>query len=233
MPAYQFSPFAIPAAVTAALLLLFAIVLVLTRFSRISIAMFSISVAAAAWQIACVFMDLAVDAPTALRWARVGSAIVPFLAPAVYQLVVSLLDIAGRRRVVSAVAWFIAAQFAIAGLTTTYVVSGVRHFRWGFYPTFTLAGRVLHPLLFGVLLALAIVELSRAYPSSKGTERSRMRLFVIAIAVGSVAAVDLLPAIGIAVYPFGWAALLSSVGVVIYTARKYGLTPINPSPAAA
>ena len=66
MLAYHFSPFAIPPAVTAAVVMTFAIVLVLTRFSRTSLAMFTMSVAAAAWQVACVFMYLAVDSRTAL-----------------------------------------------------------------------------------------------------------------------------------------------------------------------
>jgi diguanylate cyclase (GGDEF)-like protein/PAS domain S-box-containing protein len=228
MSAYQFSLFAIPPAVTAAVVMLCAIWIVLTRFSRTSVAMFSMVVAAAAWQAAGVFMYLAVDARTALIWARIGCACVPFLAPAVYQFVASIIDTASHRRIISRLAWVAAAQFAIVTLTTDYLVSGVRRFPWGFYPTYNVAARVLYPLFFGGLLIAAVVGIVRTYPSSKGTERIRIRIFTIALGIGCLAAIDFLPAYGIVIYPFGWAAVLTCTAISIYTVRKHGL-PIRPS----
>src|ERR1700737_1349325 len=128
MPAYHFSPFAIPPAVTAAVVMSFAIVIVLTRFSRTSMAMFSVSVAAAAWQVACVFMYLAADSRTALIWARVGCACVPFIAAAVYEFVGPILESVKHHRIVSLVAWLLGAQFAVLALTTGYLISDVRRF---------------------------------------------------------------------------------------------------------
>src|SRR5437667_12785019 len=87
MPAYHLSPFAIPPAVTAAALMTFAILVALTRFSRTSMAMFSVSVAAAAWQLTRVFMYIAVDSRTALLWVWLGFACVEFIAPVAYQFV--------------------------------------------------------------------------------------------------------------------------------------------------
>src|SRR2546425_597796 len=231
MTAYHFSPFAIPPAVTAAAVMSFAIVIVLTRFSRTSVAMFSVCVAAAAWQVARVFVYLAVDSHTALVWARVGCACVPFIAPAVYQFVASILESANHRRIVSIVAWLVAAQFAVLALTTNYFIADVRRFWWGFYPTYNTAARVLYPLFCGSLFIAALVDIVRAYPSSNGRERSRIRLFTIAMGIGCVAAIDFLPAYGIAIYPFGWAALLASTAVSIYTIRKYGLAIVPALPA--
>src|SRR3984893_10798700 len=194
MPAYHFSPFAIPAAVTAAVVMSFAIVVVLTRFSRTSMALFCVSLAAAAWQVACVFMFIASDARTALFWARVGCASLPFAAAAVYQFVTTILESANHRRIVSAVAWLVAAQLAVLRLATRYVVTDVRRFWWGFYPTFNPAARVVYPLFCGGLLAAAIFEMVRAYPESRGPERHRIRLFTIALGIGCLAAIDFLPA---------------------------------------
>jgi len=231
-PAYQFSPFAIAPAVTAAVMMLFAIRIMLTGFSRTSMAMFSISVTAAAWQGAFVFMDLAADPRTALIWARVGCACVPLMAPAVYQFVVSILDVARHRRIISSLGWLVAAQFGILTRATDYLVTGVRRFWWGFYPAYNVAARVPYLLFFGGLLAAAVVEIVRGYPSSKGIERKRIRLFTIALVIGYLAAVDFLAVYGIAVYPFGWAALLGYTAVAIYTVTKHGLVPITPSLAA-
>src|SRR5437867_6059924 len=231
MPLYHFSPFAIPPAVTVTVVMGFAILIAVTRFSRTSMAMFSVAVAAAGWQVSRVFMFLAVDSHTALIWARVGCACVPFIAPAVYQFVATILESANHRRIVSVVAWLLAAQFAVLALTTGYLVSDVRRFWWGFYPTYNIASRVLYPLFCGSLLVAALVDIVRAYPSSNGTERSRIRLFTIAMGIGCIAAIDFLPAYGIAIYPFGWVALLASTAVAFYTVRKYGLaiTPALPA----
>src|ERR1700694_97539 len=136
---YHASAFAIPAAVTAAVLMSFAIVIVVTRFSRTSMAMFNLCVAAAAWQVAQLFTLLAADSRTALIWARVGCACVPFIATAMYQFVDTILESSNHRRIISIVARLLAAAFAVLALTTGYVVSDVRRFWWGFYPTYNIA----------------------------------------------------------------------------------------------
>jgi diguanylate cyclase (GGDEF)-like protein/PAS domain S-box-containing protein len=227
MPTYHFSPSAIPAAVTAAVVMSFAIVIVLTRFSRTSMAIFSVSVAAAAWQVTRVFMYLAVDSRTALIWAKIGCACVPFIVAAVVQFFATILESANHRRIVAVVAWLMAAQFAVLALTTGYLVSDVRRFWWGFYPTYNIAARVLYPLFCGSLLFVTVVDIVRAYPRSRGSERSRIRLFTIALGTACLAVIDFLPAYGIAVYPFGWAALLASTAVAIYAIRKHGLAAIT------
>src|SRR5712691_9815022 len=231
MPAYHFSLFAIPEAITAVALMSFAIAIVATRFSRTSVALLVLAVAAAASQVACVFLYLAVDSRVAMIWARVACACVPFIAAAAYQFVAAILESANHRRIVSVVAWLLAAQFAVLALTTGYLVGDVRRFWWGFYPTYNIAARVLYPLFCGSLLVAALVDIVRAYPSSNGRERSRIRLFTIAMGIGCIAAIDFLPAYGIAIYPFGWAALLASAAVAIYTIRKYGLATTPALPA--
>src|SRR6266550_1694220 len=222
MPVYQYSIYAIPPAVTAAVVMIFALVVALTRFSRTSMAMFTVSVAAAAWQVTRVFMYLAVDERTALRWARVGFACATLLAPALYQFVDTILENAAHRRIVSVLGWLIAAQFAVTALTTGYLISTVRRYPWGFYPNYNMPARILYPLFCGSLIVAAIVDIVRAYPASKGTERNRIRLFTIAIGVGCLAALDFLPAYGLPVYPAGWTAFLASTAIVIYAIRKYG-----------
>src|SRR5712691_2043531 len=231
MPAYHFSPFAIPPAVTAVVVMGFAIAIVLTRFSRASVGMFSVSVVAAAWQVAHVFRYAAVDSRTAVIGARLGGACVPFIATAVYQFVDTILESANHRRIVSVVARLLAALLAVLAVTTGYLVGDVRRFWWGFSPTYSTTARVLYPLFCGSLFVAAVVDIVRAYPSSNGRERSRIRLFTIALGIGCMAAIDFLPAYGIAIYPFGWAALLASAAVAIYTIRKYGLATTPALPA--
>lgn len=229
MPAYQFSPFAIPAAVTAAVVMVCAVMIVLTRFSRTSIAMCGLSLAGAAWQMACAFMDLARNPHTALLWAKIGCAVVPFLAPAVYHFVKSIVPAASHRRIVAGVAWLIAAQFAILTFTTNYIVSGVRHFSWGFYPALNPVARILYPLFFAAVLGVTAIDLVRAHAAAKDTDRRRIGLFALAIGVGCLAAVDFVPAYGIAIDPLGWVAFLASAVLFVYTVTQHGLVSVTPA----
>src|SRR5581483_12410903 len=108
MEAYHFSPFAIPAALTAAVVMISAIVIMATRSSRIAIAIFGVAVAAAAWQLARALMLASNDARTAIAWARVSCAFVPLIAAAVYQFAATVCETGTTRKIVSAVAWLLA-----------------------------------------------------------------------------------------------------------------------------
>ena len=91
------------------------------------------------------------------------------------------------------------------GVTGVLVVR-VQHFWWGFYPRYSLL--IAPPFLlffFGYLIA-SLVEFVRAYPKSRGVEKKRIRLLLIAFAVAYLGCVDYLPKFGIAVYPFGYVA---------------------------
>lgn len=232
MTAYHFSPFAIAPAATAAVVIGFALVVALTRFSRTTMAIFTASMAVAAWEVSRGFMALAGNDRAAFTWGRVGCAAVPLIAAAVFQFVTTILDSAAHRRVMSVIGWVLAAQFAVLALTTRYLISGVVRFSWGYGPTYGMAGRLLYPLFCGAMLGAALLDIGRSYSALKGTDRSRMRLFAIAIGIGCLAVVDFLPAYGVPLIPIGWAALLASIGVAIFTIAKYGpsVTPALPAP---
>ena len=232
MTAYHFSPYAIPLAIAAVVVISFAIVVAFTRFSRTSVAMLGVCFAAAVWLISRVFLYSANDSDTALPWARIACASVPFLAPAIYQFLTTILESATYRKVISIIAWIFAAQFAVLALTTNYLVTGVKLYWWGYQTNYAFAARVLYPIFAATVLGAALVDILRAYPKSAGPQRSRIRLFAITAAVGAICAVDFLPAFGIRIYPFGWAALLAATVIAFYTIRKYGLAVAPTLPAA-
>ncbi|HVF41240.1 MAG TPA: diguanylate cyclase, partial [Gemmatimonadaceae bacterium] len=233
MPGYQFSPMAVPATLTAAVVLSLAIGLLATRFSRTTISLFAVALSAAAWQIAWVFMSLAVDARTSVIWARIGFACALFIAPALYQFVGTILESRRHRRVVAVVGWLAVAHVAVVTLVTDHVINGVRRIRWGFHPTYTTESRVLVPLVVGSLFVATVVEIVRAYRQTNGTYRDRLRLFSIATAIGSLAGADFLPSYGIPVATLGWAPLLGSFAVAVYAIRKHGLGAARPPLPAA
>ena len=124
-----------------------------------------------------------------------------------------------------------AAVFSFLGVTGILVVR-VQQFWWGYYPRYSLLIAPPFLLFFFGYLIVSLVEFVRAYPKSRGVEKKRIRLLLIAFAVAYLGCVDYLPKFGIAVYPFGYAALLGFVVIVAIAFRKYDLVAITPSLAA-
>ena len=229
--AYAFSPYAIPAALTTLLTILFGARVATRRFSRVSVAFFGITFVVAIWQFAFTFMYSAVDARVAGWWARIAYLGVPFIAPAIYQFAIEMLRIRKKRRIPAAAAWILALASAFTALFTHELVTGVRLFWWGYYPQYGMASIPFLIFFFGFLMA-ALAEFIVAFPHARGTERRRIRLLLIAFGIAYLGCVDYLAKYGIAVYPFGYAAILGFMVVVANTMRKYDLMPITPTLAA-
>jgi diguanylate cyclase (GGDEF)-like protein/PAS domain S-box-containing protein len=230
--AYVFSTYAIPTAVTTALMLLFGVAVVLRRPSRVSIAFLGLTVVAAFWLFAFTWMYSARDQAHALFWAKLAYLGVPFIAPAVYQFCVAMLRIARRRRFAVIMAWAIATVFSVLALTTNLFVTGVTHYWWGWYPRYSIP--ISAPFLayfFGYLIA-AVVEFAIALPKSRGVERTRIRLLIVSLGIAYFGCVDYLPKYGIPVYPFGYLPLLAFVFMVAYIVWTYDLLPITPALAS-
>src|ERR1041385_1648410 len=102
---YLFSPYAIPTAVTTALMLLFGVTVYVRRASRVSAAFLGLTGFASVWLFAFTFMYSARDAEHALFWARIAYLGVPFLAPAIYQFTVEMLRIMRLRRITVIIGW--------------------------------------------------------------------------------------------------------------------------------
>jgi len=228
---YVYSPYAIPAAATTLLMLLFGLRVAARRFSPATVPFFGMTLVVAIWQFAFTFMYSAGDAHVAGFWARIAYLGVPFIAPAIYQFTIEMLRIRKRRRIPAAVAWILAFASSATVLLTRELVTGVRRFWWGFYPQYGPASVPFLIFFFGFLIA-ALAEFVIAFPRARGTERKRIRLLLLAFGIAYIGCVDYLAKYGIAVYPFGYAAILGFMVVVAHTMRKYDLMPITPSLAA-
>ena len=228
---YGFSPYAVPTLATAALMLVFGTSVLARRASRVAGAFFAIAASASVWLIAFTFVYCARDAATALFWSRAAYLGVPFLAPSIYHFTTEMLRIAKERRGAVIAAWGLATVFSALAVTGV-LVERVQHFWWGFYPRYSpLVATPFLLFFFGFLLA-SLVEFLRAYPKSRGVEKKRIRLLLIAFAVAYLGCVDYLPKFGIAVYPFGYGALLGFVVIAAIAFRKYDLVAMTPSLAA-
>src|SRR5688572_8731224 len=229
---YFLSLSAIPVAVTAILIFAFGLRVLLSRFTSVSAAFFTMSGVVAIWMTSFTFLYSTRDAATALHWARRAYFGVPFIAPAIYWFTVEILRIERRRRLAHVAAWSGAAFFSAIAVLTDMLIPSVQLYWWGFYPRYSpMVGAAFLLFFFGYLIA-SLVEFIRAYPHARGTEQLRIRALIIAFGIAYLGCVDYLPKYGIAAYPFGYAAILGFVIVAGRAIRRYDLVALTPSLAA-
>ena len=226
------SPSAIPTAVTALLMLLFGGSVIRRRVTRVTSAFLTLSIAAAIWLSTFTLMYSTDDSAQALWWARAAYLGIPFIAAGIYHFTVEMLRIYEERKFAVWVGWSLAAFFAAIGSATDLLVPRVDLFWWGYYPRYRAVAAIPFLLFFFGYLVAALLEYVRAYPKSRGVERKRIRMLIIAFAIAYIGCVDYLPKFGVAIYPFGYIPILGFVMIVALMFRRYDLVALTPSIAS-
>jgi diguanylate cyclase (GGDEF)-like protein/PAS domain S-box-containing protein len=225
-------PLAIPVAGTAFLILAVGLRALFRRFTNVSVAFFTVTLTIAIWLLAIAGMLSADDSADALRWVRKAYLGVPFIPAAVYWFAVEILRIERKRRLLLVAAWSGAAFFSALALMTDRVIAGVELHAWGFYPRYAGAASAAFLLFLVGFLAASVSELALALRRASGIERKRIRLLLIALTIGCIACVDVLPNFGVPVVPFGFVPILVATLLIRYVIRKYDLVALTPSLAA-
>jgi len=229
---YAFSAYAVPMALAALVAIGFGTTVLVQRSSRVSASFFTVTVTVSLWLAAFTMVELSAQEGIALLWARLSFLAIPFIAPALYQFSVEMLRVAEHRRLAVRLGWIAAAAFASIGVLTEALMSSAPRHWWGFYPRFSPMIGVPFLLFFAGYLVASLGEFLRALPKSRGVERLRIQLLIVALAAGYVGCVDFFPAFGADVYPFGYAGVLAFILIVAHAARFYGLVPITPQLAS-
>ncbi len=229
--AYAFSPYAVPVALTAVVILAFGARVLLRHRTSLGAAFFTMTLVVAVWMTPFAAMYSTVDARVALFWARLAYLGVPFIAPAVYWFTVEMLRINGGRRIALVAAWSVAAFFSATAVASPDLIPRVQEYWWGFYPRYSVAvGIPFLVFFFGYLIA-SLVEFLRAYREADA-ERDRLRWQLVAFGIAYLGCVDYLPKYGVPAYPFGYLAILGFVVVTARSMRKFDFVAITPSLAA-
>ncbi|HET7433630.1 MAG TPA: EAL domain-containing protein [Thermoanaerobaculia bacterium] len=229
---YGFSPYAMPVALTAVLMLAFGGRVLARRVTHVSVAFFVLTLVVSVWMCGFTMMYSSRDAATALAWARLAYFGVPFIAAAIYEFSVAMLAIEANRRIATTVAWILGAAFSALAITTDLLIPRVQLYWWGFYPRYSAVFSIPFLIYFFGYLVAAAVEFVRVYPSAHGVARQRMRWLLLAFGIAYLGVVDYLPKYGIAAYPFGYIPIIGFAIVVAHAIRRYDLVAITPSLAA-
>jgi len=195
-------------------------------------AFFLVTAAAGVWMFGSSWMYLSADPPTAMAWMRVAYLGAPLIAPAMYAFAVRILGIEERRRAVVRAAWAYFGLCSVVFVATDLFVTGMRVYPWGPYPRYG-PWSALFLVPFAGLLALTLGELWGAWRTAEHVaQRRRAGAFLAAFVVGDLALVDVLPALGIPVYPVGFAAVIGFVFLAAAAIWRYRLADLGPAFAA-
>src|SRR5687767_1438717 len=191
--------------------------------SRQSILFGLLSFTLAIWLGAFGMMYLSGDRQVALWWCRAAYLGIPFIPAAVYQFSVSFLGKHQQERFYVWLFWALSLFFAERFVTTDLFLEGVRRHWWGYYPFFTPAGMFFLGYSAVALLASMWHFLVEYRNQNVSLQRKRIRSFMLAFVIGSLAMLDAIPCFGISFYPIGWAPILLFAVLSSRAIHKYGL----------
>ncbi|MGO9105572.1 MAG: histidine kinase dimerization/phospho-acceptor domain-containing protein, partial [Dissulfurispiraceae bacterium] len=185
------------------------------------------------WTMPTFFLINAVREDLSLWWAKAGFLGIPFISSALYNFTVILCKRYSENKTRVLIGWAGSAFFAVLFTQTNLMISGMRHYSWGF---FTLLSRLGIPfvlfiwLYMGLSLREFVREWKRTDPAT--TQHRRVTAFLFAFGFGFFGTIDYLTSFGIPVYPCGVLLVYPAFLIISWTITKYKLIDITPGFAA-
>ncbi len=227
---YVHNPYASPQLVCAFITFVLGAVIVLReRGSRVGVLYLFQTLAIGTWFLGFGVANLAISREVADPWMRLGHVGVSFIPALTLHFTSKVVPAAGRLRWLRWAAWVGAGASALAALVVPGYFAEPYEYGWGYYVHYTVYSSTFIPFLVS-LLTFALILYWRAYRRAhrSSVASRRAKLLFIAFVVGSIGAVDFLPAFGVDVYPFGYLPVLFSIGLVTYVTGVYRLVDITP-----
>jgi len=229
---YTPNALAFATAFTAAAALTLGIVVLIRARAALAGALFcATSAACAGWLGSFALMYASRTDDVAIIWARAGHLMACFIPAASFHFAAVYTNHRREMRGWTALCWFFCTAISLLGAATPLLVPAVQRYAWGWYargPAYNFAWAAV----YAVILFAAMCLLWRAHRRAEGEERERAGLILIAFALGSLALVDVLPSIGIDMYPVGYMAILAFSIVSASAVWRFQLVDLTPEFAA-
>ena len=210
-----------------------ALVVYWERASKVSRLFAFFTILFTAWASARGLARLLQDPAALVATWRVVYALMVLALPLLYQFTIVMLRMDERRAAVARLNWVAGVVLAIVALSTDAVVRGQREYPWGAEPLLGPLGWAFVAWM-GATVALVAADTARALRAAPaGTlERQRLVLFAAAVACLCMDVVDLLSAMGIAVYPAAFVPIGVFAVVTGWITLRFGLVEVTPELAA-
>jgi len=223
---YFFNPHAIPVLVVGSLILFAGIVLfIANRKAPTTFSFFLICLSVSIWLLATGMGYLCESEKTAMLWFKFDNFGVAFISISVYFFTRSFINLKGKKFI--AIGYIIALVFGILIIKTNYLVTGVRKYFWGYFPSW---GRLGYPFLtffFGYMLASFFTLFFQLQKTKSPIKRNQIKYVMLAYLIGYTGSIDYLATYGIEVYPFGYISLFLFLSIIGYTIVTYRLMDIT------
>jgi len=224
---------ALSALVVGALMLALGIgALIRNRESKVGLSFFLGTLSLFIWQGTLPWMYTASDERTALLWAKIAHCGVAFFPSLFFLFTLHIIRRYRKYRWFCLGTFFLSALFCAGLFLTPYLIKGVTHQPWGYYPQYGTCGVCLLGFA-GVFMLISLDLLWLEYLKSfSPQESSRLKGIFLGAAVGLGSAVDFAPAFGVQAYPLGYIPLLAGTLILAQTILRYRLVDLTPSFAA-
>jgi len=181
------------------------------------------------WLFMFSLMYLSPDSKTALFWARLGDIGIIFLPIWAYYFIIVILNRDRKPFSTIFVVFCLLAAPILVLSQTKYLLSGIKHFFWGYYP---IAGPLYWiPISFFILFIACIpILLSALKEESKAGHQLKVQQikYLMVAYIGAVTGlVDYFPKYNIAIYPWGHLSALIFISVIAYAILKHQLMDIE------
>ena len=185
------------------------------------------------WATPIFFVINAVREDLALWWSKASFLGIPFISSALYHFTVTLCKRYNENRTRVWLGWAGSAFFSVLFIQTNLMISGMHHYSWGFFNTFS---RLTIPFLLfswlyeGLSLRELLREWKRTDPAT--TQHRRISAILFALVLAGFGNIDYLTSFGVPVYPCGVLAIYPALMITTWTITKYQLIDITPGFAA-
>lgn len=208
-------------------------VLIKERTSHASFAFLFFSLSVSTWFLAYAAMTATPVESVALSLAKIKNFGVTFVPATTFIFMLTVIRRFRQFRNYAGVSLVLSALFYVAVPGTNLFIRDLYHYPWGYYSKYTYyqLGFVFYLV---IMISLCMVSFAIEYKRSESKiHRKRLKTFLVAFSIGSLAAIDFLAAYGIPVYPFGYLPILVFLILTARTVLRYRLLDITPSFAAS
>ena len=188
---------------------------------RISLTFFLLCCTTFCWQFTWAILFQVDNPKLAHLLVKLGYLLILFLPTTLYHFIAELTASRSERPLVGA-SYVLAALLAVLLLCTDWLVDGMYHYFFGYYPK---AGWLhpLHLLQTGVVVTRGLYLLYRRRQLAVSTEKTRLGYCLISMMIYFVAAVDYLCNYGLEFYPPGVLFIAASLGLVAQAMVRHNL----------
>ncbi len=169
-----------------------------------------------------------IDQTQALWWIRAAQAGVVFIPAGIIALTLAIIQRRQQFRIVLRAGLLLSFLFACGVYTGDEYISGLYHYSWGYYPRYgPFAVFAMAYLVCMMVFSLRLFwkEYRR---STTELHKKRLRAMILTFGSGYLGAIDILPALGIPLYAFGYIPVSIFVVSMAYIILRYRLVDITP-----